>query len=200
MFNTTDITSGISAASQYFGLSQKTSDTMGIGAGIGALFSNLQQYSQAADLAQQGGAMSASAYRQAGDQAISNAQYNISILQQNLNTQLQTFNSNQVAYMSSMQNRAAANNLAPSSQSYRLLQASSLNEFDRQANQLRLSAINQQNYLQYQARVQSVTSENQARIAEYNAAVQKSQIESQQTGAAMSGFASLAMSAMSAYK
>lgn len=199
MINNNDISGLIGAASKYLGLSDNTTTGMNLGLGAGSLLSNLQQYSEASSAAAQGGALSATAYRQAGDQAISNANYNIKVLQQNLNTQLQTMTSNAVSFMSSNQAKAAANNLAPSSQSYRLIQAASLNEFDRQATQLRLATINQQNYLKYQAQVTQTTNENQARMAEYSAAVQQAQLESQQKSAGLSGFASLAMSAMSAY-
>lgn len=138
---------------------------------LGAINQGNTLVGQGQALAQQGGAISAAAFRSAGVQSLLAANYNISIEQLNLARQLDATSREISSFTSSQVAATAGTGFKTTSGSFQAVINDSLNTFERFVLQTRNASAQRQDALLFEGQAAEVEFENRARAAEFQATV-----------------------------
>lgn len=165
--------------------------------GVGMLngLSSFMGSQQAAAASQEGAAMQAAGYRQAGNSAIELAKYNSQIISANLGQQLGILARTEQATRSTQTAQMGASGIDIGSKSYLAIANDTINSFARQQTQAKLNAEVQKRGIMFEAQLSQTAYENQARAAQYSGALASTKSKSE----GMLGLMKLGMSAYSAY-
>ena len=145
-----------------------------VGGIYGGLLSTSNMY-EAGRQAEEGGAMAATSYRQAGDSAMELAKYNSKILSANLAMQLGQLGQSQLQTQSTQKAQMASQGFDMGSKSYLAIANTTLNTYSQQATSLKTASAVQQQSLLFQGQVAQTAAQNQANNAEYQGKLAKYQ-------------------------
>ena len=179
-------------------LSQNSGQSAGSTANYMGMLNGAQSFmgsQEAAAASEEGAAMQAAGYRQAGNSAIELAKYNSQIISANLGQQLGILARTEAATRSTQTAQMGASGIDIGSKSYLALANDTINSFSRQQTQAKLNAEVQKRGVMFDAELSQTAYENQARAAQYSGALASSKAKSQGT----MGLMQLGMSAYSAY-